>query len=121
MHDPADDLPLAFRLQKKPHVILGLTWTECGYASLAAGAGALLSAFLLAGVFGNLMLMMPIFLIFSIGYFMGIGLTMQRYKHNRPDGYYQQQLYGLLQRCKLKEYYIDASGYRDPRRGESNP
>ena len=116
MKDPAEELPLAFRFEKKPNVVMGMTWSECSYAACSSGLIALVLGLVLGVVLNKLMLALPVFLICSIALFVSIGKFMQRYKHNRPEGYYQQKLYGVLQKMKLGSYYIDQSGYRDPRR-----
>ena len=116
MHDPASQLPLAFRFEKKPNVIMGLTWPECTYAACASGFTALVFGLILGGLIGKWMLALPIFLAGGVLMFVVIGRFMQMYKHNRPEGYYQQKLYGVLQRVKIGNYYIVKSGYRDPRR-----
>lgn len=116
MQDPTAQLPLAFRFEKKPNVIMGLTWPECTYAASASGAIALVLGLILGGLIGKWMLALPIFLAGGVSLFVAIGRFMQMYKHNRPDGYYQQKLYGVLQKFKLGNYYIVKSGYRDPRR-----
>ncbi len=116
MLDPASQLPLAFRFEKKPNVIMGLTWPECTYAACASGFMALMFGLILGGLVGKWMLALPIFLAGGVLMFVVIGRFMQMYKHNRPEGYYQQKLYGVLQRFKIGNYYIVKSGYRDPRR-----
>ncbi len=113
--DPAAQLPLAFRLEKKPNVIMGLTWVECCYSALFSGLGALSIGLLLGSLINNLMFALPTFLVACVVLFLIVGKFMERYKHNRPDGYYQQKLYGLLQRLRFGSYYIVKSGYRDPR------
>jgi len=116
MQDPASQLPLAFRFEKKPNVIMGLTWPECTYAASASGAIALVLGLIIGGLIGKWMLALPIFLAGGVSLFVATGRFMQMYKHNRPDGYYQQKLYAVLQKLKLGNYYIVKSGYRDPRR-----
>lgn len=116
MEDPASQLPLAFRFEKKPNVIMGLTWPECTYAACASGFTALLLGLIIGGLLGKWMLSLPIFLAGGVLIFVAIGRFMQMYKHNRPDGYYQQKLYAVLQKFKIGNYYIVKSGYRDPRR-----
>jgi conjugative transfer region protein (TIGR03750 family) len=116
--DPALQLPLAYRLSRKPNVILGLTWTECGYAVLLSGGTALAVGLVAATAAGNLMMALPVFLFLSVLLFIALGKFMQRYKHNRPEGYYQQRLYLMLQRIGFGNWYITESGYRDPRRIE---
>ncbi len=116
MNDPAANLPLAFRFEKKPNVIMGLTWTECTYAACASGFTALTLGLILGGLVGKWMLALPIFLAGGVAMFVVIGRFMQMYKHNRPEGYYQQKLYGVLQTLKIGSYYVVKSGYRDPRR-----
>ena len=56
MQDPAAQLPLAFRFEKKPNVIMGLTWPECTYAASASGAIALVFGLILGGLIGKWML-----------------------------------------------------------------
>lgn len=119
MQDPAFHLPLAFRFEKKPNVIMGLTWPECTYAACASGLTSLVLGFAIGLLVGKWMLALPIFLAGGVLMFVVIGRFMQIYKHNRPEGYYQQKLYGVLQKFKIGHYYIDRSGYRDPRRVRS--
>ena len=116
MEDPASQLPLAFRFEKKPNVIMGLTWPECTYAACASGFTSLLLGLIIGGLLGKWMLSLPIFLAGGVLMFVSIGRFMQMYKHNRPDGYYQQKLYAVLQKFKIGNYYIVKGGYRDPRR-----
>ena len=116
MQDPASKLPLAFRFEKKPNVIMGLTWPECVYAASTSGVVALVIGLGIGGLIGKWMLALPIFLAGGVLIFVAVGRFMQIYKHNRPEGYYQQKLYATFQKAKLGHYYIDRSGYRDPRR-----
>jgi len=119
--DPSAQLPLAFRLEKKPHVIMGLTWVECCYAALFSALGAVALGLTIGAWIDNPMFALPAFLVICVVLFVLVGKFMERYKHNRPDGYYQQKLYGLLQVLRFGSYYITRSGYRDPRReGGSN-
>jgi len=114
--DPAATLPLAFRLEKKPNVIMGLTWIECCYAALFSGIGALIIGLVLGSMIDNLLFALPMFLVSCVLLFVIFGKFMERYKHNRPDGYYQQKIFGLLQTLRFGNYYIVRSGHRDPRR-----
>jgi len=116
MSDPAAALPLAFRLEKKPDVILGLTWSEAIYAVVVSGIVAIILGLITGYVISNFMFALPGLLIYGVPLFVAIGKFMQRYKHNRPNGYYQQKYYGALQVLRLGKYYLTETGYRDPRR-----
>lgn len=89
---------------------------ECCYAALFSGIGALIIGLILGSIIDNMMFALPAFLVSCVLLFVIVGKFMERFKHNRPNGFYQQKLYGFLQSMRFGTYYIVGTGYRDPRR-----
>ena len=95
---------------------LGLTWPEVLYAILLNGSIAMGVGLVIGFMINKLMIALPIFLILGMILFVLFAQFMQRVKHNRPDGYYQQKIMLFMQRMGFGHWYITKSGYRDPRR-----
>ena len=115
MIDPAQELPLPHRLDHKPIVFMGLTWTEVNYA---IAISLIMSAFigLVAGALMNYFKLILICMILVTPLlFLAIGKFMQRIKHNVPEGFYKQKIKITLQKMGFTHTYILVSGYRDPR------
>lgn len=114
--DPAIQLPAAHKLSQEPTIILGLAYSEMIYILCIAGFFGFVTSILFGMLVGNMMYMLPAFLISASAIFWGAGSFLAAYKHNKPHGYYQMKLRMTYQKLGFLNFYTTNSGFRDPRK-----
>lgn len=116
--DRAASLPSTSRMQQRPTIFYGLDAEECTIVlTLCFIASIIVCIFVSVFIAGFLLGLGAALIFFFVSAF-AIGKYMQKVKHGRPNGYYQQTVKIKLQSFGIGKTFIDKSGYKQPSWGE---
>ena len=93
----AQDLPLTYRVNQEPTVVLGLNGSEMAVLSAAASLFWFPVGFLIATLIGAWPLGFVLGLLGAAASVTLVGMILKQVKRQRPNGYYQQKIQIALQ------------------------
>ena len=113
MSDRAASLPSTTRMQQRPLIFLGLDAEECSIALMVCFVLSVVVCLFVTAFLGGFLLGLGAALIaFFVSIFL-FGKYMQKIKHGKPNGYYQQTFKLKLQSIGIGNTFIVNSGYKD--------